>query len=482
MSDVVERLRECLGDRVRADEPTRAAHRRDTWVLGELRDFEGNPPPLPLAVVEATSTDDVSTAVRVCRETSTPVVPFGGGSGVCGAISTGEGSVVVSTRGLTGLVALDEHDLTARFHAGTMGGDAERRVRQDGLTIGHWPQSIELSTVGGWVATRASGQYSTAYGNIEDVLLALEAVLPDGRVVRTRPTPRAAAGPDLRQLFLGSEGTLGIVTEVTFSLRALPPAFIRQAFHFDGFAAALEPIRQTLRAGWRPPVVRLYDARESRRHFRESCPKGRAMLILLHEGPDPAVPVEAEAVAALCRAAGGEPADREAVDHWFDTRNEVPGFRSFIEQGTIVDTIEVASTWKRVAKIYDAVTTAVSAVPGVLASTAHTSHAYRSGANLYFSFAVKPDAPADMADAYAECWRRTMVATLENGGGIAHHHGIGRVRREWMNDEWGEAGVDLLRAVKRALDPEDLLNPGNLLPAEGPLPAAGASNRSSEPR
>lgn len=464
MGDVLDALREALGDRLRVDEAARAAHRRDTWVLGELHDFEGHPPPLPRAVVEARSTEDVAAAVRICRAHGAPVVPFGGGSGVCGGIRTSADSVVISTRGLTGLVEIDDHDLTARFRAGTMGDAAEASVRAHGLTIGHWPQSIALSTVGGWVATRASGQYSTAYGNIEDVVLALEVVLPDGSVLRTRPTPRAAAGPDLRQLFLGSEGTLGIVTEVTFSLRALPEAHRRQAFHFEGFGAAVEPIRRILRAGWRPPVVRLYDPRESRRHFRESCPKGRAMLILLHEGPAPAVPVEAEAVAELCRQCGGAPADPDAVDHWFDTRNEVPGWRSFIEQGMMVDTIEVASTWRRVVPIYEAVTRAVGDVPGVLSSTAHTSHAYRSGANLYFTFAVRPDDRASMAAAYAECWRRTMVATVGNGGGIAHHHGIGRVRRTWMRDEWGEAGVEVLRAVKRALDPEGLLNPGNLLP------------------
>lgn len=465
MSRILAALREALGERVRADEAVRAAHRRDTWVLGELRDFEGHPPPLPVAVVEARSTAEVSTAMRICRAHRAPVVPFGGGSGVCGGIETAADTVVISTRGLTGLIELDDRDLTARFGAGTLGGDAERLVARAGLTIGHWPQSIEISTVGGWVATRASGQYSTAYGNIEDILLALEVVLPDGQVIRTRPTPRAAAGPDLRQLFLGSEGTLGIVTEVTLSLRARPAAFQRQAFHFENLRAAIEPIRELLRAGWRPPVVRLYDPRESRRHFRASCPKDRAMLILLHEGPEPAVPVEATAVAALCRAAGGEPADRDAVDHWFDVRNEVPSFRSFIEQGTIVDTIEVASTWNHLADIYEAVTRSVSAVPGVLASTAHTSHAYRSGANLYFSFAAKPAEPAQMAAVYEECWRRTMIATLENGGGIAHHHGIGRVRREWMTEEWGATGVALLRAVKRALDPDGLLNPGALLPS-----------------
>ena len=166
-----------------------------------------------------------------------------------------------------------------------MGGEAERRVQKEGLTIGHWPQSVDLSTVGGWVATRAAGQFSTAYGSIEDLVLALEVVLPDGSVLRTRETPRAAAGPDLRQLFMGSEGTLGVVTEVTFSLRPLPESRALAAFHFASLDAGLEAIRRFMRAGWRPPVVRLYDERESQRQFPKECPDGRCMLILVHEGP-----------------------------------------------------------------------------------------------------------------------------------------------------------------------------------------------------
>lgn len=468
MSDVVEALASALGERVRRDPVILASHRRDTWALGELLDHQGQAGPLPRAVVEAESTRDVVETLRLCRAHRCPVVTYGGGSGVCGAIRVGEGAVVLSTRKLAGLVQLDSGDLTASFRAGTLGGDAERRVREDGLTIGHWPQSIELSTVGGWVATRASGQYSTAYGNIEDVVLALEVVLPDGGILRTRETPRAAAGPDLRQLFLGSEGTLGVVTEVTFSLRELPAFGFRQAFHFEGLHAAMEPVRELLRAGWRPPVLRLYDSRESHRHFGESCPKDRAMLILLHEGPEAAVVAEASAVSDLCLARGGEEANAAAVDRWFDERNEVPGFRTFIEQGIMVDTIEVASTWQHVTRIYDAVIGSLGEVPGILLASAHTSHAYRSGANLYFTFAVKPDEPARMADAYAECWRRAMRATLENHGGIAHHHGIGRVRRDYLAQELGQTGVAVLRAVKRALDPDGLLNPGNLLPPDGP--------------
>lgn len=462
---IAEELRKALGDEaVRTDAETLAAHRHDYWMLAQLRDLEGEPGPLPLALVEARDTAQVSRTLELCRRARVPVVPFGAGSGVCGAIRAGESSVVLSTRRMAGLVDLDDRSLTATFGAGTMGIDAERRVQEAGLTIGHWPQSIDVSTVGGWVATRAAGQYSTGYGSIEDVLLALEAVLPDGSVVRTRRTPRASSGPDLRQLFLGSEGTLGVVTEVTFSLRPLPEAKCGRAYHFASLQEGIEPLRRLMRAGWRPPVLRLYDAPESRRHFPESCPEGRAMLIVLHEGPAGLVEAEAEGVAAICRAADGVETDPAAVDHWLEERNKVPTFRTFLEKGIVVDTVEVAATWDRIVPLYERATASLRELPEVLAATAHSSHSYRSGTNLYFTFAARPEDRSRMAEVYRECWRRVMDATLETGAGIAHHHGIGRVRRDVLAREIGDTGVALLRAVKRALDPDDLLNPGALLP------------------
>jgi alkyldihydroxyacetonephosphate synthase len=465
MADIVQTLRERLGDRVRTDPGTLGSHCRDTWVLSELRDLEGTGGPPPRAVVKARTTEDVSLTLAACRAARVPVVPFGGGSGVCGGIVPPEGAVVLSTGELTGLVDLDSENLTAAFRAGTNGMEAERAVQKEGLTIGHWPQSIEVSTVGGWVATRAAGQFSTGYGNIEDVILDLEAVLPDGSVLRTRRAPRASAGPDLRQLLLGSEGTLGVVTEVGFSLRPLPEASRGQAFHFADFAAGIDAIRWLMRAGWRPPVVRLYDARESERHFPDTCPPGRAMLILVHEGPASLVAAQLEEVAAICREAGGGEADSSAADRWLETRNDVPGFREFLEKGVVLDTIEISSTWDRTVELYERATGSLAQVPGILLGSAHSSHSYRSGTNLYITFVARPERRDQMAATYRECWRRVMEETLALGAGISHHHGIGRVRSEFLAGEIGESGVAVLRAVKRALDPDDLLNPGVLLPA-----------------
>jgi len=439
-------------------------HQRDTWVLSELADLEGTLGPPPRAVVSPASTEQVAAALRLCREHRVAVVPFGGGSGVCGGVLAPQDAIVLSTEGLAGLIELDATNLLARFGAGTNGMEAEESVADAGMTIGHWPQSIELSTVGGWVATRAAGQFSTAYGSIEDVLFALTAVLPDGTVVRTRETPRASAGPDLRQLFLGSEGTLGVVTEVVFSLRAREQTRRGQAFHFAGLEPGLEAIRRLMRDGYRPPVVRLYDAQESPRHFETQCPRGRAMLILLHEGPEALVGAAIAGVDAICRSAGGEAADASAVDHWLERRNQVPGFRGFLEKGIVLDTIEVACTWGRVPELYRRVTESLREVPDLMVASAHSSHSYRSGTNLYFTFAVRPKDRGQMADVYRECWRRTMEATLAAGGGVAHHHGIGRVRRDALGAELGAGGLALLRSLKRALDPDDLLNPGVLLP------------------
>ena len=463
MSEVETLARE-LGTIVRIDAEALARPVADSWVLADLDALEGTPRAAPLAWIEPTTTEEVARALALCRRLKVPVIPLGGGSGVCGAIHGDARAVVLSTRRLAGLRRVDPLDLIAVFGAGTMGGDAERALTPHGLTLGHWPQSIELSTVGGWIATRASGQYSTAYGNIEDLALALEVVLPDGSILRTRETPRAAAGPDLRQLFLGSEGTLGVVTEVTFSAHARPAAARGQAFHFDAFRAGLEPIRRALRSGFAMPVARLYDAREARRSFRDFVPRDRALLLFLHEGSEAAVAAEISAVATLCREGGGVPVDAAVVDQWLSRRNHVPSFRSFLEQGVVVDTIEVAATWSRVGALYDGVVGALSRVPGVLAATAHSSHSYRSGTCLYFSFAAKPEDRSQLRTTYTACWRAAMEATLAAGGGIAHHHGIGRVRRPWLAAEIGDAGVALLRAVKHALDPDALLNPGNLIP------------------
>ena len=464
MSGLIGDLAAILGDQLLQTEDQRSARARDTWMRSQIPISAGTPVVAPLAVCAPSCSEELAEVVRTCIAHNTAMIPRGGGSGVVGGVLASPDSVVLSTERMTGLRAFSSRDLLATFGAGTNGLEAEQRMQAEGLSIGHWPQSIELSTVGGWVATRASGQYSTSYGNIEDMVYSLEAVLADGSIYKSRDTPRASAGPDLRHLLIGSEGTLGVVTEVTFSLRQQPESEVRQAFHFGNFDAGLEAVRKLMRAEWRPGVVRLYDGRESWRHFRERLPKGNSMLILAHMGPAALTAVEAGAVSVICEADDGVAVPDDVVDGWFEHRNTVPTWDELLAQGIVADTIEMASDWSRLSKLYRSVIDALEAVDGVVAASAHTSHAYRSGANLYFTLAATPTSPEDYESTYDALWSAAMNAAASIGAGLAHHHGVGRVRRDWMPVELGAGGLSLLRSVKAAIDPSSLMNPGVLLP------------------
>lgn len=455
-----------LGDAaVLTDPEALAARSHDSWVVSILRDMRGEIGARPACVARPRDTAAVSALLRYANERRIAVVPYGAGSGVCGGILPDASAIVIDMRAMDGLVDVAPTALLARAQAGMMGNAFEAAINELGFTAGHFPQSIDISTVGGWVATRSSGQFSTRYGSIEDALAGLEVVLADGSVVRTRTAPRAAAGPDLRQVFLGSEGILGIITEVTLRIHPLPAARDLAAFRFPGFSAGLEAIRGFIREGWRPPVVRLYDEVETARNFPDTAPAEDSLLMLLSEGPASLVAAEMAACAQWCEKGGGTALGASPVEHWLGHRNTVPGFEPFLRKGIVVDTIEIAATWDVIGAVYRDAVAAMKRVPGVLAASAHSSHSYLTGTNLYFTFAARPADANDMEDAYRRCWDATMRATLAHGGTIAHHHGIGRVRREYMRDEHG-AGLAVLRALKRGLDPNGILNPGVLLPDE----------------
>lgn len=452
------------------DEATLRSHRRDAWVLSELDDLEQAPVALPVCVVRPRSVQDVVAVVQLCRDSGTALVPSGLRSGVCGGVLAGAGAVLLDLSSLSRIRQCNGHDLVGSFDAGVRGSDAEARLNAEGLTLGHFPQSIALSSVGGWVATRAAGQFSTGYGSIEDMLLEVEAVLPDGSVLESGRIPRAAAGPDLRQLMLGSEGTLGVITGVKLALRRQPETQALGAYHLKDMASGFEAQRGILQSGWSPPVLRQYDHREVGRLFSKFRRNDDCLLLVVHEGPREKVAAEQAAVAAQLRALGADAAPTAATEQWLAQRNHVPSFKSFLETGIIVDTIEVAAPYTKIGELYTRAVANLGRVRGIWNGSAHSSHAYRTGLNLYFSFAVQPENKAQLRAAYQDCWQAVMSACLETGGGIAHHHGIGRVRRPWLEAELGKTGLATLRAIKRALDPRGFMNPGVLLPEEPVLP------------
>ena len=260
---------------------------------------------------------------------------------------------------------------------------------------------------------------------------------------------------------LGSEGTLGVITGVTFSLRRAPETRAVSAFEASDMRAGFAFQREVIQSGWRPPVVRQYDERESRRlDARASA----CLILMVHEGPAALVAAETAASAQLAARMNIPAAPSDIVDHWLEQRNHVPSWDQFLARGIVLDTVEVSAGWDAIGLIYDDAVAALKAIPGCLAGSAHSSHVYRSGLNLYFTFAVQTQEAAAMEAIYLDAWRRIMEATDRHGGSLAHHHGIGRVRRDYLERELGAGGVALLRRLKQALDPAGVMNPGVLIP------------------
>jgi alkyldihydroxyacetonephosphate synthase len=341
-----------------------------------------------------------------------------------------------------------------------------------GYTMGHWPQSMDLSTVGGWLACRGAGQYSTRYGKIEDMVLGLEVVLADGRVVHTEGHgPRAATGPNLTQLFVGSEGTLGVITEARFRIHPLPPAQDRRAYGFTSFAAGLEACRKILRRGATPAVLRLYDEAESARNFEH--PETNVLIVL--DETDPALLAATLSVVddECAGGAGAHELDVALVERWLGHRNDVSALAPLWRAGVVVDTAEVSGPWAALPGLFDEVVHTLSSIDGTLAASAHQSHAYTDGACLYFTFAGRgPEGDAAWREQYyRRAWDAVTDATLAHGAAISHHHGIGLNRSRFLPRALG-SGFEVLTRLKESFDPVGILNPGKLgLPSPfGPSP------------
>ncbi len=438
----------------------RVAAGRDWWPIGATWALAGSVPAIAGAVVTPSSADEVATILAVCNDAGVAVTPAAGRSGVCGGSVPIHGGVSLDLTGMAGIVDVDDTNLVVAVQPGTWGMNFEERLRIDhGLTTGHWPQSIAISTVGGWLACRGAGQYSTRYGKVEDMVVGLEVALADGRLIQTGTgAPRAAMGPELTQVFLGSEGTLGVITEAHVLAHPLPRVERRLAWAFDDFHAGLEACRRILRRDATPAVVRLYDEAETGRHFDGVA---GCALIVLDEGEAAIVDATMRIVSEECSSAAA--LGPGPVDTWFAHRNEVPSLGALATAGIVADTIEVAAAWRSLPALHAEVVADVATVEGTLAVSAHQSHAYPNGACLYFSFGGRPqgDAPGAGEAYYTAVWDAVMGAVLRHGGAISHHHGIGINRARYLRPAMGTA-FDVLVAIKAALDPRGILNPGKL--------------------
>jgi alkyldihydroxyacetonephosphate synthase len=439
------------------DLETVAESSRDWWPLALHWSLAGRVPQLGAVVARPADADEVAHVVKTCDDARIPVTVAGGRSGVCGAAVPVFGGVLLDVTALAGVISVDETSGVVEVLPGTFGPDLEASIRRDhGLTVGHFPQSFDLATVGGWVGSRGAGQYSTRYGKIEDMVVGLDVVLADGSVVTTGGAPAAAVGPDLTQLFLGSEGTLGVITRVLLKAHPVPDHEDRRAVSFASFSDGVEACRRIMRRGATPAVLRLYDAAESARG--RGGDGERCTLLVLDEADAHIVDATMAIVDESVASVGGEAAPISLVDDWIEHRNDTTALQELTRKGFVVDTMEIAAPWSRLDEIFEHARAALMAVPHARAATCHLSHSYHDGACLYFTFAATP--PADDVEAtYVSLWDAGQRAVLAHGGNLSHHHGVGINRGRFVAEALGSA-FNVLTSIKKTLDPNGIMNPG----------------------
>ena len=484
-----ERLEDRLGaDAVRQDRPARVLHAAGKSYPDLVRQRAGLCDQAPDAVVLPASHQQVRTVLDVCAEAGVAVVPFGGGTSVVGGVQPLRGPfdavVSLDLARLDGLEAIDERSLTAVFGPGLRGPEAEALLARRGLTLGHFPQSWEYASLGGYVATRSAGQASTGYGRIDELVLGVRCAAPAGDL-GLAPRPASAAGPDLRQLVVGSEGTLGVITEAALKVRPRPEERRFEGWFFRSFGEGVEALRRLEQLHASPDVARVSDEEETRIGLAFAGPGGLkgllgrrylaargygdgCLMIAGWEGTPEDVGRRRARGAALLRAAGGLALGRSPGAAWERTRFSTPYLRDdLLERGVAVETLETAAQWSDLLGLHAAVggalreSLAARGTPPLVAC--HVSHVYPSGGSLYFTWMARQE-----ADTALEQWRAAKRAATDaivaNRGTLTHHHAVGVDHAEWLPAEVGETGIAALRALKSELDPAGIMNPGKLLP------------------
>jgi alkyldihydroxyacetonephosphate synthase len=469
---VLQELRSVVGaEQVSTDDETRARHARGRSTTDLVLLRAGDASAAPDAVVRPSSDDEVLALLAFCSKASVAVVPFGGGTsvvgGVTGPVEGFAGVVALDLARMRRLLRLDAESQTAELQAGLRGPQAENLLREKGFMLGHYPQSFEYATIGGFAATRSSGQSSSGYGRFDDMVTGLRLVTPVG-VLDAGRAPASAAGPDLRQLALGSEGAFGVITSVTVRVRPLPQATRYEAWRLPTFAEGLAAVRTLAQSGDAPTVLRLSDEAEtavglSRPDAVGEVVGGGCQLVAGYEGTQERVARLRRTTSDALERLGATYLGEEPGEAWAQHRFAGPYLRdSLLDAGALVETLETAGFWSGLPELYDAVRSALVASLGQAIVLCHVSHVYPTGASLYFTVAARQsdDPLRQWADAKAAASR----AIVGCGATITHHHAVGRDHKPYLADEIGDVGVEVLRAVKGRLDPAGIMNPGVLIP------------------
>jgi alkyldihydroxyacetonephosphate synthase len=486
-ADARNALTDAVGaEHVRTDDQVRAEHAGGQAYADIIRRRRGDASAAPDALVLPADEDEVSAVLRACVDQGLAVVPWGGGTSVVGGLDALRGAhrglVALDLSRLDALAAVDRTSMLATFEPGIRTPAAEAALAAHGLTLGHVPQSFERASLGGYVVTRSSGQASSGYGRIDDLVVGVRMVTPAGLLVLPA-IPGSAAGPDLRRLVLGSEGTLGVVTQLTVRVRALPAARHYEGWMFPTWEAGQEAFRRLAQEGPKPDIARLSDVDETRVSLAMSSTEGAArrafesylrlrgvaggcLVITGYEGSTADVRHRRSRVRRALKTAGGVPLGARVGKAWLHGRYAGPMLRdALLDRGVLAETLETAATWSNLPKLYAGVRSALHDSLGTALVGCHVSHLYPTGASLYFT-ALAAAEPGREIEQWAAAKQAANDAIVEAGGTITHHHAVGTAHRDHVAAELGSLGADVLRAVKATLDPAGILNPGKLIPPQ----------------
>jgi alkyldihydroxyacetonephosphate synthase len=446
----------------------------------------------PDVVLLPQSHEEVEALVQFATKHDVCLIPFGGGTNIVGGINPEvdeqRAVVTLSLRNMNRLISIDAESRTATIQAGALGPKLESDLAKHGHSLGHFPDSFEYSTLGGWLATRSAGMQSDAYGKIEDMVVSIKIATPSGTIV-TKPVPSSSVGPDLNRIMIGSEGIFGVITEATMRVHKKPAAKDYRGYLFRSFEEGVRAIQDCLERGLIPSMIRLQDSGESELAMNMRAPpqgisgwlqkqvktwlKARGygapcILIIGFEGSDALIAASRRHSTKILKRHGGFSLGTSVGDTWSKDKFNIPYLRDYImDYGCMADVAETSVLWSGVLPLYSATIEAVQACfrreDGTGFIGCHISHTYRTGACLYFTFAARQPKGQELEHYYG--YKRLVTDTImKMGGTLSHHHAVGVEHRPWMKLELSPAGLQTLNTIKTSLDPKRVLNPGKLLP------------------
>jgi alkyldihydroxyacetonephosphate synthase len=465
---ILSELADVVGEEhVSTRDSDKLAYSTDWSWMSQMWLDRGEEPVAPDVIVHPGSAEEISRVLQIANVYRIPVVPWGGGSGTQGGATPVYGGIVLDVKRLDKIIAIDEQSLTVTAQAGIVGTQLEWALNEKGLTLPHYPASANAATLGGYLAARGSGVISTKYGKAEDLVLSIEAVMPDGTIIRTPPVPRHASGPGLLQFLVGAEGTMGVITEATMQIEHLPETRLFRAVLFDDLSKALEAGRRIITARLQPSVIRLYDPASTvsliKRVLNLDLPG--AYMVLGFDGFAEIASAQEKRAMAICAELGARDLGRESGEHWWEHRYDFYYPPLGLSLPKMYGTVETVCTFTNIEKLYYAKKAAIEAgfAEWQTRYIAHFSHWFPWGVMVYDRFIIE-EPPQDAHEAlrlHNRIWTVAARTSLAHGAMLNEHHGIGLKLGRLMREQYG-AAWPTLEAIKHTLDPRGIMNPGKL--------------------